>query len=89
MAILKDAVQDGGENTSHVAVSVVTIPQQGWGNLEDFSEIAWFDFTMSSTLDFFLVHKEGDGLPADNLKSISSHCFGLYSKGYCREGEVC
>ena len=50
-----DAVQDSGENTSHVAVSVVTIPQQGWKNLKYFSEIAGLDFTMSSILAFFCI----------------------------------
>ena len=48
-----DAVKDSGENTSHVAVSVMTIPQQGGKNPEDFSEIARLDFIMSSIFAFF------------------------------------
>ena len=65
-------------------------PADGWKKLvdSDVGRSCKLKFNMCSTLTFFVARKEGDGLPADNFRSIFSNSFKLYSKANCRDGEV-
>ena len=66
-----------------------TFPTTGWAKLVDESAGSLnLDFTMRSTILYFIARKESDGIPSENLRSVSSRSYGLYKGGYCREVEV-
>ena len=64
-----------------------SFPAVGWTKLIDRKDLT-FDFSVVNIMQYFVARKEGDGLPADNFRSVSSHSFKLYTKAYCRDVEV-
>ena len=66
-----------------------TFPTTGWAKLVDENAGSLnLDFTMGSMMLYFIARKESDGLPSQNMRSVSSRICGLYKGGYCREVEV-
>lgn len=81
------ANQDG---TSAAARAHHSFPENAWKKLVDCHDqgSVWLDFTIINIMDYFVARKEGDGLPADNLRSMSSHSFKLYTKACFHYGEM-
>ena len=51
----------------------------GWKKLEEAAASLKLDFTICSLMAHFVARKEGDGIPADNFRSISSQSFKFSS----------
>ncbi|XP_065182559.1 uncharacterized protein LOC135813389 [Sycon ciliatum] len=78
------------DDTAGASSSDVRFPDRGWKKLVDVTqEELKMKFSIFSLMDYFMCRKSSDGLDADDMRAVSSHSFGLYSKKYCRDGEVC
>lgn len=79
-------IRTGSEDAAQFTLP---FPASGWMKLVDTTaEEIRLGFDIGSILSYFMSRKEADGLPAENMRSVSSRSYGLYKKGYCRDAEV-
>ena len=67
----------------------VAFPETGWKKLVDETPQSLnLGFNFGSLCIYFDARKESDGLPSENLRSVSRRSIGLYRAKYCRDVEV-